>query len=370
MVQIIQGVAKPPSTMQMVAAGLGQGIGQGISNYAQMSLQQKMTNLQNQREGTALAQAIGQPHLAGVLSQLGSEGRKQALEYTGMQARNDALLKEAGLAPQQTQGQFGGNMFGQGSQQPQVSQEHIPYQDREAIEDIPAQQMAVQEQGIPPGIPPKMIPQVLAARRAQEGLRIQQENLRVAQKREERQARADIQKQQEPIVKEIRAKADAGKTILNAAQNMEKIRKRGNLGITSTARGIFSKATRADRAAYDTQASQFLSYYKALFPRGFTQQEFKHIEENWMPRSTNTDERNEAIENSFKDMAHILVQKSEILDSLRDADGRLPSNAEQKVDQLVGEKIQQLQKKFTEETPPEGEKKSDAGFDKLPSASK
>lgn len=175
----------------MIASGLGQGIGQGISNYAQISLQQKMTNLQNQKEGTALAQAIGQPHLSGVLSQLGPEGRKQALEYTGMQARNDALLEEAGLAPQQQQAQFtqqqqgpfGGNMFaGQGAQQPQASQEDIPYQDREAVEDIPAQQMAVQEKGIPPGVPPKMIPQVLAARRAQEGLRIQQEKLDVSKK--------------------------------------------------------------------------------------------------------------------------------------------------------------------------------------------
>lgn len=377
----------------------GRGLGQQLSNMADLTLKDKMSALQEQRkmeyaqkeyqmqqkhleEQAAIADSI-YPGLGMAHRLLGPQGLAKAL------AEHGDLEKVANqFAPHQQKGPSGMGSFDQlfpKRQQFDYQNQMVSMQDREAVEEQPEMPQEQAMMGKPYGMMSQEEKPAEAGlktlddfrrriapnydklgRTAKARVDMQAErefNSEMKLKSFEQKKLTDVQKQQTPFLKEIRAKADAAKTLLNAADSMQKIRERGNLGISSGARALLSKPTRADRAAYDTQASQFLSYYKALFPRGFTQQEFKHIEENWMPKSSNTDERNQAIEQTFKEMAQTLVQKSELLDELRDENGNLPSNAEQKVDQLMGEKIKKLQNKFTEETPTEEEKKA---FESLP----
>jgi len=412
---VIQGQTKPLTgwkhVLSKVGEGLGQGLESGMVQGANLSLQDKMQTLQDER---AYAQqekllALKQKQNEAIVRSQADKFRKMggefvpfadAYEAAGGNAQLAKMFVDYGMLGSQNTSQMPSGMqnveaLGPTRQQMMAKNMLMPIENQEALpeqqEMAPVQQSSIQQPNRPydqqitatsqlPSLDDyarKMSPQY---DRLPEGSPVKAKILNQAKIRRDadvstqqnilrqQKEKREIQKSQQPFVKEIRAKSDAAKNILNAAENMAKIRERGNLGVTSGVRGAFSPQTRAAKAAYDTQASQFLSYYKALFPRGFTQSEFKHIEENWMPSSSNTDERNKAIEESFKEMANSLVQKAQILDDLRDENGNLPENAEQKVDQLMGEKLKKLQSKLTEEIPAENKQQS-SGFNELPSAS-
>jgi len=156
---------------------LGAGLGQGLADVSKMTLAQKMQTLNEQRQlekqmaiqekqGGALAQALGMPQLAPMLSQLNPEQQKMALENMSMQSRNTALLEQAGLIPQQ--------------------QREIPYEDREAVEEYEPQ-MQQQRQINLEGVRQKDIPQILAAQRAEETLNLQRQKADLGERKFEYQ---------------------------------------------------------------------------------------------------------------------------------------------------------------------------------------
>lgn len=129
MVQVIQEIPKPLSGMQRFAAGLGEGISQGISDYTRMTIADKMDALKQQRQLQMAQQA--QETMASKMQALGMPMAAQ-LTRAGLSA--DHLQKLAVESPDLARELMGGL----GMQRPAAQE--TPFSPMDALRD---QQQAI-----------------------------------------------------------------------------------------------------------------------------------------------------------------------------------------------------------------------------------
>jgi hypothetical protein len=176
---------------------------------------------------------------------------------------------------------------------------------------------------------------------AQQGLALKQQ---IANFDQTRKTKESINKSNSKFIDDTIKSSEAADTVLKSLNNMEEIRKRGNLGAFSWFKKLDPKV-RQDKASYDTEASNVINLYRSMFPRGITTPEFKRITEEWTPSSNFTDATNEGRESVFKRMVDQIMKKNDLLLSLQKPDGSYPAN----VQSIVNKKMHDEEKSLKQE---------------------
>jgi hypothetical protein len=347
-----------PSSWQRLTKSIGEGFGKGIEQGAQLSLADKMEQLKEQRHIEQASQLRATyAHAAR------SKGLNQLADLYEAGLDPDKAVSLGAQMPQLFQPETGGAGEAMGAlRQPEAEMGGMETTGGEAQPREKA--MAKQEEPVKPydqklaemqASPQYKKASVTQQKQMQDALykshqaKLGEEN--VALKREGLQQKKEsaIEKANAPYVKKINENAHAATNVINSVNKMREIRKRGRLGPTS---GLTFKG-RADAAAYEVLGSGVLSLWKTLFPRGFTQLEFKHIEKKWKPDPTNLDSTNEAMENAALELVQPWIDEQNALMSLADKNGKLPEHVEvevrKRMDELQGKIKDQLLSDFPKE---------------------
>jgi hypothetical protein len=108
-------------------------------------------------------------------------------------------------------------------------------------------------------VAPKLWPQVDKQRSDAQKLMISQEKLGIEKEKFELEKNRDLRKEDRRFFKDASKASEAASIVENSLNQMKEIRERGNIGPGSAVKGILSSQTRADKAAYDTNASNIVT---------------------------------------------------------------------------------------------------------------
>lgn len=155
----------------------------------------------------------------------------------------------------------------------------------------------------------------------------------------EKQKQASKQKEDKAIEKERAAQGLRG--------TVDKIRSLvGKAGTGLTGNLNYSEEARYNRGMIRTLSSDLLSFYKSLFPRGITQEEFKRLERDYIPGKFDTDSEMLGKLDAFEDLINRRLSEGEAEGQPSKKTGKAnkvlfnPKNPEHKA------KAEQLHKKF------------------------
>lgn len=355
-----------------------EGFSRGFENVTNANLQMKLENMQQQQKMQQLSdynaginKKIAKAHpllsrfadeynpmdpeqfmkLGDRLSEVGGQPRMN--EYISM------LNQPGGMGD--SQGMVGGN------EQPR-SYENLPYQDRPALG----------ENEMPPSQPSRRMPQPIPqgppdfTQRRQELFDIANQSAHDPSLTKEQ--RKSIQDTHQKALTNLNAEAtlatknyweaqkinklskedakwlDSTQNKLEQAENvtanlekMKALRESGNIG---TFTSFMNPDVRKAKAQYDAYASTIFQYFKSLFPKGLTQEEFKYIGDNWIPKSNLMDDTNEGREIAFGEMMQMAIKHGELLDQYQNPDGSYPKNIRQLVRKNMTPDLEAFKEKF------------------------
>jgi len=356
---------------------LGQGLGQGLSNYAQLSLANKMNALNQQRQ---MQQALALRDYEANIMQKGGYGRLAELHRAGIPLK-EVVAQYPGLLMNDKKAQEQQNMTSTNPKRQMFEQfnEMVPMQDREAVEEaqempsvqrfqqVPGEtrfeekmQPEAQEVG-PSGLkkdflqqaqqeldvekhPFKSLPKDLQNRVMNRARQISEEfykgeNLKLGKEKLELAKKTAAEKKIAPYLKEVREKADVARQANEALDRMEKLLP--HVGPTKSTIGRISAANRKALGEFEATKASLFPAFKIMFPRGFTEKEFNFIGSHWTPSEYNTEERNKGIIDGKRRFNNWAIRRQDVLNSYMDENGNLPDNIENLVERDLGPQYEQ-----------------------------
>jgi hypothetical protein len=347
-----------PSAWQRLTKSIGEGFGKGIEQGAQLSLADKMEQLKEQRHIEQASQLRATyAHAAR------SKGLNQLADLYEAGLDPDKAVSLGAQMPQLFQPETGGAGEAMGAlRQPEAEMEGMETPEGEA--QPREKTMAKQEEPVKPydqklaemqASPQYKKASVTQQKQMQDALykshqaKLGEENVFLKREGLQQKKENAIEKANAPYVKKINENAHAALNVKSSLDKMKEIRNRGYLGLAAK---LTSKG-RADAAAYDVLGSGVLSLWKTLFPRGFTNTEFTHIENHWKPSPYNTDATNEAMENAIADIVQPWIDEQQALISLQEKGGKLPEHVEIEVKKRMDEMREGIKEKLMKGFPPE-----------------
>jgi hypothetical protein len=138
-------------------------------------------------------------------------------------------------------------------------------------------------------------------------------------------------------------KLEQAENVTTNLEKMKALRESGNIG---TFTSFMNPDVRKAKAQYDAYASTIFQYFKSLFPKGLTQEEFKYIGDNWIPKSDLMDDTNEGREIAFGEMMQMAIKHGELLDQYANPDGSYPKNIRQLVRKNMAPDLEAFKEKY------------------------
>ena len=164
-------------------------------------------------------------------------------------------------------------------------------------------------------------------------------------------------------VKDIDKASAPAQSVLSSANRLMELA--DNTGWRGYQSGLPGPLVPADIAEFESTTNDLLSYYKAMFPRGITQEEFKILKKEALPNPRLSPEANKARIQRFIDKAQHLVDKQQKLTQYQEQYGFVPENIRELIEKEPV-KSSENELKSTSSIP-ESEKKAET-FSRLPNA--
>lgn len=170
-------------------------------------------------------------------------------------------------------------------------------------------------------------------RRAQQSLGATVSRAETAKKALEHKIEMDLEKSKElskedkEFVKKVNESAVSTKKLNDVLDKMQAIRSQHDVGMGAAVTG----AGRQAQAEYNVLAKDILPLIKDMFPRGFTDKEFKRIEDTWIPTSGDTNATLNGKEAGWRGLAQEANQIYSTMNKYQKEDGSYPKNIQSKV---------------------------------------
>jgi hypothetical protein len=155
-------------------------------------------------------------------------------------------------------------------------------------------------------------------------------------------------------IKDIDKSSAPAQGVLTAANRLMELS--GSTGIKGYTKHLPGPMVPEDIAEFESTINDLLSYYKAMFPRGITQQEFAILKKEALPNPTLSPKANQRRIQRFIDKAQAIIDKQDRLVKIQEELGYVPEN------------IRTVVEKKETETPQEQTKENEA-LSNLPKAS-
>lgn len=145
-------------------------------------------------------------------------------------------------------------------------------------------------------------------------------------------------------IKDIDKAAAPAQSVLSAANRLMELS--GSTGIKGYLGKLPGPLVPGDIAEFESTINDLLAYYKAMFPRGITQQEFQILKKEALPNVTLSPEANKRRIQRFIDKANQIIDKQQKLVSVQERLGYIPENIRSEIEKPSEETSKESTKKF------------------------